>query len=366
MGTRRDKEPRKRRWLVRAPDTAPLATQETEAPQTTKDTATTATVAPPPPAPIFDDERVAPGAAPPTEFLAPEAPATPPATAPEPSKYRPVRWLVLGLLTLAGGVTLAAAERDCSGFNSAGEAAGAIISAVLATAFWFAVIATGVYVVCRARHRRRSWRHAQLSTSTFVLGTAFVLLASAGIAAHRSNDCGSTGAAVPSAHAKALSGQELTAQQRSVVVYLNGFIRCTEAVTSARGREKRMMSAIGKGQWMRAAGYAIVQERLFDRYSKCLHGVVPTDDAELAGPAARSAASIALMARAWGDYKRGAQQVSLGLLKRGDRRVVLAQRRARRAAADVETVYHRRGGAELANHINLDRLLKVRERAGLS
>lgn len=126
------------------------------------------------------------------------------------------------------------------------------------------------------------------------------------------------------------------------------------------------MSAVKKGQWTRAAGYASVQQRLLDRYSRCLRGVVPTEDSELAGPATRSADSIALMAKAWGDYKRGSQRVSVELLKRGDRRVLLAQRRARRAATDAETVYHQRGGADLANHINLDKLLKVRERAGLS
>lgn len=197
--------------MVSVPETAPPATPETQAPQTTEDATTTAIVAPPGPAPIPNGERAAPGAALPTGFPVPAAPAT----APDLSKYHPVRWLVLGLLTLTGGVALAAAERDCTGFKSAGEATGAIFAAVLATAFWFAVVATGVYLVGRARHRRRSWRLSQLSTTTLALGTVFVLLASVGITTRRSNDCDGTGAAVPSAHARALNGPELSAQQRS-------------------------------------------------------------------------------------------------------------------------------------------------------
>src|SRR4051794_39880175 len=106
MGSRQDKEPRKRRWLVSVPDSAPPVAHETEAPQTTKETGTTATVTPPPPAPVSDGECAAAGTAPATGLLAPEAPVSPPVTAPDPSNYRPVRWLVLGLLTLAGGVAL--------------------------------------------------------------------------------------------------------------------------------------------------------------------------------------------------------------------------------------------------------------------
>jgi hypothetical protein len=269
-------------------------------------------------------------------------------------------------LTLLGGAALGGAERDCSGFNSAGEVVGALLAAIIALAFWFAVMATAVYLVRRARHRPRSWPDAQLATSTMALGAAFALFGSAGLAARRSDDCGLTGAAVPAVHAKTLNGDQLTAPQRRVVIYLNGFIRCTEGVTSARGREKRMLAAVKKGQWARAAVYATTQQRLLNRYSRCLRGVVPANDPELADPASRSAASIALMAKAWGDYKRGAEEVSLTLLDRGDRRAVLAQRRARRAATDAESVYHARGGTDLANHINFDRLLKVREQAGLS
>jgi hypothetical protein len=268
-------------------------------------------------------------------------------------------------LTLLCGVALAFPERDCSGFNSAGEAGGEILAAIFATAFWFAVIATVVYAVRRISGRRRSWRDAQLSTVTLVIGAAFVFFAITGLALQRDNDCGGTGALVPPPHAESTTGETMNAGQRAVVVYINQFVRCTERVAPARNREKRFLSALRKGQWTRATVLARTQQRLMISYSGCLSNAVPDDDPRLADPARRTAASVALMARAWSTYKRGAEQASVKLMDRGDHLITVAQKRARRAALTLDGVYRDRGGKTLANHINLDRLLKVREQAGL-
>jgi hypothetical protein len=278
----------------------------------------------------------------------------------------PIRWLLLGLLILLGGFALAVPERDCAGFASTTDAAPAIVGAAAATAFWVAVIATIVYVVRRVRRRPRSWPNALVSTSTLSISLVFLVLSAVGLAVQRSDDCGFTESATPSRHAKTTSGQPLTAAQRSVVTYINGFIRCTEGATSGRRVEARFLAALKKGQFTRAASNAATQQRTMRTYGACLRGIVALDDQALVGPAQRSADSITDIARAWRDYERGAEQQSVALLKRGDRRINRATRQARRAATDAEAVYNARGGADLANQINFERLLKARERAGLS
>ena len=279
----------------------------------------------------------------------------------------PFRWLLFGLLIVLGGFALAVPERDCAGFAGTADAAPAILGAAAATAFWIAVIATVVYGVRRARRRPRSWPNALVSTPTLSISLVFLVLSAVGLAVQRSDDCGFTGSATPSRHAKTSSGQALTDAQRSVVTYINGFIRCTEGATSGRRVESRFLAALKKGQYTRAAFHAAAQQRTMRRYGACLHRVVPVDDRELAGPARRSADSITAMARAWGDYQSGAEQRSLARLKRGDQRITLAHRQARRAATDAERIYQARGGPEeLANQINFERLLKALQRAGLS
>jgi hypothetical protein len=298
MVLRRDKQRRERRWLVTVPESAPGAAEQ-------------------PGPPTADDDRGAVGvaaAAPTTErgaecgpdarperplFETPQAPPTiapPPAPAPEPSQPcgpRPVRWLVLGGLTLLGGVALAIPERDCSGFNSAGEVVGAILAAAIAVAFWFAVIATAVYLVRRARHRRCSWRDAQLSTSTArarsgVRAACLCWSVDPSFQRLRSERrCGAQRARQDDQRPRV---ERSTALGRHLHQRLHPPHRRRDVGPWPR---KRMLAAIKQRQWTRAAVYATTQRRLLNRYGRCLRGVVPTDDPDLAEPASRSASSIA-------------------------------------------------------------------------
>jgi hypothetical protein len=94
-------------------------------------------------------------------------------------------------------------------------------------------------------------------------------------------------------------------------------------------------------------------------------GLVPTGDAQLDATADPFAEAVGQLASGWAIYERASREQDIDLLDLGDERMVRADRKSRRAARDVERLYHDRDSDLLARYIDFERLARARLRAGL-
>jgi hypothetical protein len=168
----------------------------------------------------------------------------------------------------------------------------------------------------------------------------------------------------PSASA-ADTEDELTAEQEAMVDYMNGFIRCAERSTDGRRLERSFIGALEDSDWQAAALFAARQQDNIAELSQCVAGLVPTGDAQLDATADPFAEAVGQLASGWAIYERASREQDIDLLDLGDERMVRADRKSRRAARDVERLYHDRDSDLLARYIDFERLARARLRAGL-
>jgi hypothetical protein len=262
----------------------------------------------------------------------------------------PGRWilLVLMLLAAAGAGVVSTEPTD------AAETVIGIVAGVLGFSFWWLVVGALVWVVRLAIRRRREFGQVMLALAVISI-PGFIA-----INAQEEEER----VTAPSAGAPDTK-DELSPEQEAMVDYMNGFIRCAEGSTDGRRLQRSFIGALEDGDWQAAARFASRQQDNIAELSECAAGLVPTGDTQLDVVAEQFAEAVGLLASGWAIYERASREEDVDLLDLGDKRMVRADRKSRRAARDVERVYHDRNSDLLAHYIDFERLVRAGRRAGL-
>jgi hypothetical protein len=271
----------------------------------------------------------------------------------------PGRWVLLVLMLLAAaGVGIVSTEP-----TNATETVIGIFSGVVGWSFWWLIVGALVWLVRLAIRRRRQFGQVMLAPGLLAVMLALAVISIPGFIAINAEQEDERRSA-PSASA-ADTEDELSPEHEAMVDYINGSIQCAEEAAEGRGLQRRFIAALEKGDWTGAASHAERQRENISEFESCFGGLVPTGDLQLDGPAEQIADALGLMSSAWAIYARGTEQQDVDALGVGDKRVLRARRSSRRAAREVEALWHERDSDLLVRYVDLERLVRARERAGL-
>ena len=278
---------------------------------------------------------------------------------PKSSAPGPGRWilLVLMLLAAAGAGVVSTEPTDAT------ETVIGIFAGVLGWAFWWLVIGVLVWLVRLAIRRRREFGQVMLAPGLLAALLALVVLSIPGMLVLNAQE-EEDRVSAPTAEA-ADTEDELSAEQEAMVDYMNDYIPCAEGASEGRGLAKNFISALEDLDWQAAAQFASRQQDNIAELSGCMADLFPTGDAELDAVAKPFADAMSLTAAGWAVYERASNRQDVDLLGVGDNRVVRANRISRRAARDLERVYHDRDSDLMARYIDFERLARAMQRAGL-
>lgn len=274
------------------------------------------------------------------------------------NESRPGRWILL-VLTLLAAAGAGIVSTDPT--NAAQTVIG-IVAGVIGFSVWWLVVGALVWLVRLAIRRRREFGQVMLAPGVLAVMLALAVISIPGFIAFNAQPEGRRSA--PSASA-ADTKDELSAEQEAVIEYMNGYIRCAEGATDGHRLTKRFIGDLEDGDWQAAALSASRQQDNIAELSQCLASLVSTGDAQLDAVAGPFAKAMGLVASGWAIYERASRDEDIDLLDLGDKRMVRADRESRRAARDVERVYHDRDSDLLARYIDFERLGRARHRAGL-
>ena len=239
----------------------------------------------------------------------------------------------------------------------------AAFAGVFAIAFWWLVIGLVVWLIRVTVRRRRRLGSLMLSTGMLVSVLVLACASTFGSLGLRAQDHEDRLAA-PSA-AAADTDDELSLEQEAIVDYINGYVRCVEGSSRGPKLEQRMMTALERGDWSGAERQARRQRANLGALHACLDKLAHGSDPELNAMAGKTAGAIAQMVSGYDAYVRGTSEEALEPLDLGDKRILRARRQARRAANAIDDLYQAREPRHIADYIDFERLLRVRDEAGL-